>query len=204
MNMEQYSIYLRPFKEDDYIIINKWRNDSEIQRMVVGPFRFVSLAIERDWVQSKMMNNTKDIYWSICLNDDSGKMIGYTSLNNIDHLNKKACWGGILIGDRDCQDGELVFEAAIMVHEYAFEQLNLNRLYGTHFVEHPFTPSFGLALGWTEEGTLRESVYKNGKYRDLRYCSFLKEDYERMKLNNEFNKEHIIKRFINIQRQKRG
>lgn len=196
--MKNYSIYLRPFKDDDYIIINKWRNDIELQRMTVGPIRFVSLGIEKEWVQSKMMNNTKEIYWAICLNDSSQRIIGYTSLNEIDHLNKKACWGGILIGEKDCQDGDLVFEAAILVHEYAFEQLNLNRLYGTHLVDHPFTPSFGLALGWTEEGTLRKAVYKNGKYKDLRYCSFLKEEYERMKLNNEFNKECIIKRFINI------
>lgn len=41
-----------------------------------------------------MMDNRKDIYLAICLNDDSRKMVGYVSVNNIDYLNRTAVGGG--------------------------------------------------------------------------------------------------------------
>lgn len=55
------SIYLRPFRENDYKKINIWRNDFEIQKLVSASYRYVSEAIEHEWVKSKMMENQKDI-----------------------------------------------------------------------------------------------------------------------------------------------
>ena len=97
--MSDFSIFLRPFKENDHLLINKWRNDPEIQKMTGGPIRYVSLEIEREWVLSRMKDNIRNIYWAICLNNESEKMVGYISLNNIDHLNKCADAGGTVIGD---------------------------------------------------------------------------------------------------------
>ena len=54
--MDKLSIYLRPFREDDYKQINIWRNDREIQKLVSTSFKYVSEAIEREWVKSKMMD----------------------------------------------------------------------------------------------------------------------------------------------------
>ena len=84
------SIFLRGFEIEDALLINKWRNDFEIQKLVSTSFKYVSLEIEKEWVKSKMMDNRKDIYLAICLNDDSRKMVGYVSVNNIDYLNRTA------------------------------------------------------------------------------------------------------------------
>ncbi len=74
--MADYSIYLRGFKEEDTVIINRWRNDPEIQKLVSSSFKYVSEAIEREWVKSKMSNNRTDIYLAICLRE-TDEMIGY-------------------------------------------------------------------------------------------------------------------------------
>ena len=73
--MEENKIFLRGFEPEDYILINQWRNDPEMQKLLSGNFRYVSLEMEREWVRQKMMNNTKEIYLSVCLNDESRRMV---------------------------------------------------------------------------------------------------------------------------------
>lgn len=194
--MSKSSIFFRAFNTDDYILINKWRNDHEFQQYTVGPLRYVSLEMEKAWVYEKMMNNTKDLYWAICLNDGSRRMIGYTSINNIDHLNKKAYFGGIVIGEPDCRDGVSLLEAEIIKLDYAYNQLNLNRIYADTQPSHYSSPSLLLALGFQKEGTMRDYVYKNGKYQDIDLYSILREDYNQMSKEGVYELRNLIKRFI--------
>ena len=84
--MDNNKIFLRGFELEDYILINKWRNDPEIQNLLSGNFRYVSSEIEKEWVKQKMMNNTKELYLAICLAEGGCEMIGYTSINNIDYI----------------------------------------------------------------------------------------------------------------------
>lgn len=60
--MEENKIFLRGFESEDYILINQWRNDPEIQKLLSGNFRYVPLEMEKEWVRQKMMNNTKEVY----------------------------------------------------------------------------------------------------------------------------------------------
>lgn len=193
--MSGYSIFLRPFETEDYILINKWRNNLTNQKFTVGPIRYVSLEREKTWVQEKMMNNNKDIYWAICLNDGSRRMIGYTSLNDIDHINKKCGVGGIVIGENDCRDGVSMFEVALIKMDFAFNQLNINRLVAYSLYDHPITPGTVYALGFKEEGIMRDYVYKNGRYQDVIIYSLLKREYEELLKNNELQISKVIKRF---------
>lgn len=158
--MEKYSIYLRPFAEDDYLLINKWRNDHELQRMTGGLIKYVSLEMEREWVHQKMMDNVRDLYLAICLNDGSHRMIGYISLNNIDHLNKTADAGGTVIGEKDCQDGFSMFEALKLLLDYAFLQLNMNRITASCLPDHFLAPYSLGAFGFEKEGRMHECIYK--------------------------------------------
>ena len=53
------------------------------------------------------------------------KMIGYTSINQID-LIQKSFHGGIIIGDKDYRDGQILIDTILHTF-YAFDELNLNR-----------------------------------------------------------------------------
>ncbi len=64
------SIFFRAFEDGDYLIINKWRNDPQLQALTGGVFRYVSSEMEREWVHRKMLDNTQDHYLAICLNDE--------------------------------------------------------------------------------------------------------------------------------------
>lgn len=104
------------------------------------------------------------------------KLIGTARLVNIDHNRQSVEWGyGI---DPKLWGEGYIFEIQELLKEYIFEELGLNRLYGTTMVENERTKSTLIAAGCEEEGILRQ-YYKDhmGKYHDGWMYSMLAEDY---------------------------
>ena len=98
------TIYLRLMEPEDYETTYKWRNDYNMQKMTCGPLRFISKEMEKNWAQRRSLDNTNDIYLAVC-SLESDKMIGYTSINDINYVNRSCSIGGIVIGDKDYRDG---------------------------------------------------------------------------------------------------
>ncbi|WP_369860449.1 MULTISPECIES: GNAT family N-acetyltransferase [Butyricimonas] len=178
--MEENKIFLRGFEPEDYILINQWRNDPEMQKLLSGNFRYVSLEMEREWVRQKMMNNTKEIYLSVCLNDESRRMVGYASVNDIDYVSRCAHGGGVVIGDKQYRDGEIRHEVGRLIRELVFDHLNMNRFTAACLAEHKTSRIMIEACGFQLEGIKRQAVYKNGTYHDQFMFSLLREDYYRL------------------------
>lgn len=196
IDKSNFSIYLRGFKEEDYIIINKWRNDPVLQQLTSTSFKYVSEAIEKEWVKQVMMDNRRNIYLAICLKDND-EIIGYTSLNNIDYINRSVEGGGILI-DKNHQNGIERYEVGILIRELVFDHLNLNRLEARCLVEHKVSHVTIEASGFIKEGLLRDSVFKNGCYHDQYIFSLLREDYYKLLDEGYFNFREYIKRIKNF------
>lgn len=193
-----YSIYLRGFKESDTEPINRWRNDREIQALVSAPFKYVPEAIEREWVKSKMLNNRNDIYLAICLKENH-RMIGYISVNSIDHLNRKAVGGGIIL-DKEFHDGIARHEVGMLIRELVFDHLNLNRYEGKCLVEHTASRIIMEATGYKLEGILRDAVYKDGKFHDQCVYSLLREDYYDWMRRGEYSLKAFAKKVRQIRK----
>ncbi len=196
---DEYSIYLRGFIEEDVPVINRWRNDRRMQALVSAPFKYVPEAIERDWVISKMHENRRDIYLAICLKADD-RMVGYLSVNNIDHLNRTAFGGGIVL-DRDAQDGIVRHEAGILTRQLVFDHLNINRFEGRCLAEHITSRVLMEACGYKLEGTLRQAVYKDGRYHDQCVYSLLRDEYYRLMADGEYSLLSIAKKAKRIKKK---
>ena len=192
------SIYLRGFKEEDYKIINVWRNDPEIQRLVSTGFKYVSEAIEKEWVKKKMMDNTKDIYLAVCLKS-TDEMVGYVSVNDINLLNRVAHGGGIVL-DKQYQDGIIRYEVGMLIRSLVFDQLNINRYEGRCLVSHVASRIIMEATGYKLEGIIRQAIYKDGQYHDQCVYSLLKEDYENWKMNNMYSLSNFSKLVRNLKK----
>ena len=173
-------IYLRAFESEDCLLIYKWRCDEEISLLLAGNKYFSSLQRERKWIEEKINNNTKDIYLSVCLKENN-LMIGYTSINNIDYRNRKAEWGGTIIGEKESWGKGIAKEAAILMLQYIFEELGMNRCYGYCLEKHAITVKLFKSLGFQQEGTLRENVYKSNEYHNVVLFSLLKREHEEIK-----------------------
>jgi RimJ/RimL family protein N-acetyltransferase len=64
---------------------------------------------------------------------------------------------------------------------YAFEDLNLNRIFGETFWTNTVEILNLQELGFITEGTLRQTYYKDGRYIDSVIQSLLRSDYDKLK-----------------------
>ncbi|MBR6063283.1 MAG: GNAT family N-acetyltransferase [Bacteroidales bacterium] len=198
--MSNYSVFLRAFEPDDYLLTHKWRNDPEIQRLIAGHRRYVSSEMEKEWVRSKMLNNSTDIYWAICRNDEEKKMIGYISVNNIDHWTRMASAGGIVIGDRSEQNTFAAIEASVLILKYAFEELNMHKVYASCLKDHKSVVALTLGIGYKYEGTLRDNKFKAGRYHDEETFSMLEDEYFVAKAEGRLEVRAIMKRVVELRK----
>ena len=123
--MKEYKTYLRAIEPEDIEKINEWHNDEKIFSRTMGNKFFISLERDKAWAKKIMMDDSKVIFWAICLKD-SGQMIGSTSITDIDLRNRKAYVGGITV-QQEYQNQKLGFDAFEQVLNYCFYDLGLNR-----------------------------------------------------------------------------
>jgi RimJ/RimL family protein N-acetyltransferase len=168
-------VYLRAFELDDYVMINKWRNDNNIRKYLGGNVYLVSSEREKKSIENKIFDDSKHIYFAICDKKDD-KLIGYTQINNIDLRNLKAEWGGTLIGDKDYIGGGYGKEASMQLLRFLFDQYPIRKCYGYCLVEHPHTSKLMVALGFKQDGILRSDLYKNGEFKDVLLFSILRDE----------------------------
>jgi RimJ/RimL family protein N-acetyltransferase len=69
-------------------------------------------------------------------------------------------------------------EAARAVLQYAFEQLNLNRVYASHFPRNPASGRVMQKIGMKYEGTLRQHFVRWNDPEDLVYYGILKREWK--------------------------
>lgn len=170
------NIYLRLFEPSDFEQTYQWRNDMSIVESTCGTIRFVSKEIERNWVATKSTSNNRDIYLAICSNETNA-MIGYISINDIDYINRKCVFGGIVIGKENETGFAAYIESVQLILSYVFDQLNMNRISESCLSSHKTSIAQSEAFYFEREGLERESIYKNGKYHDVITFSLLRKDY---------------------------
>lgn len=170
-------VYLRAFESDDYILINKWRNDPEINHFLGGNVFLVSAEREKKSVENKIFDDSKNIYFAIC-DIQSNEIIGFSSINNIDMRNLKAQWGGTLIGDKEYIGKGYGKESAALMLNFLFNQYPINKCYSSCLEDHPATIKLFLALGFKQDGILRQDVFKHGEFKNLLLFSILRSEID--------------------------
>lgn len=169
-------LYLRAFEIEDYKLLSKWRHDPEIGDLLCGNRYMVSSERERKWVESKIFDDSKDIYFAICLKEND-QMIGYECIIKIDLRNRKAEWGGVTIGEKPLWGKGYASEAAKMLLHYAFYELPIYKLQGCCLPEHHVTQKMLLSLGFHRDGVLRSEVFRGGEFKDFFLYSLLRDEY---------------------------
>jgi RimJ/RimL family protein N-acetyltransferase len=116
----------------------------------------------------------KEIYLEIYHKKDE-KPIGIVALMDIDWLNRKAKIS-VVIGESEYWGKGIAGEALKLLFNYAFEDLNLHKLYAGIYTPNVRSIRVFEKLGLAPEATLKEEVYVDGKYYDSKiYCVYKKE-----------------------------
>lgn len=176
MNLKGKNVLLRAIESEDIEFLRKIINDEETEKNVVGWSFAISKYEQEKWYQSQIQNKNNIRY----IIEVEERPIGLATLTNIDWKNRKACHGIKLFGN-DIKGKGYGTDTVKTIMKYAFEELQLNRLYGSILEYNIASKALYEKCGWKVEGIAKKSVFKNNKYNDELLLGILKEDYERIK-----------------------
>ena len=123
------------------------------------------------------ISQNKDIKLAICTVEEN-LYIGNVYLTNIDYISRKA-HSHILIGNHDFWNDGYGTEAMSLLLDYAFNHKNLRRIEALVLEDNIASQKMHEKLGYKREGFLRESVYKDGRYKNQICYALLKSEYQK-------------------------
>lgn len=158
-------IYLRAVETTDLDDCVRWVNDSEVTKyLAVGVFPISRLA-EQHWIERAARGDSAtDRLFAICTLDGD-RHIGNAGLHGIDWISRRAELG-IMIGEKDCWSQGYGTDVVRTLARFAFEDINLRRLYLRVFSHNPRGIRCYERCGFIEEGRLRAHHFVNGSYVD--------------------------------------
>lgn len=192
--MEQ-TVLFRKFEERDIDFVFKCKNNEKLNSMIVGQYHPFSFEEASQWVRNCMKEDRPDLkFWAICTNDEEKRIVGWISLADIDSVNQKCSTHSIVIADPEYNDGLAWLESVLFMFKYAFEVLDLNRVYGVSLMGHKMSNRMGPLMFMQTEGILRQAVFKKGKFYDLHYSGILKDEYFAHKKAGDYEIMKLIRR----------
>lgn len=172
-------LILRPFTLEDAPTVRALAGEREIAEMTTVPHPYEE-GIAEEWISSHQgaFERGELVTWAIAHKED-GVLLGAISLS-IDKTNRLAELG-YWVGKPYWGRGYCT-EAAKEALRYAFEALSLNRVQARHMTKNPASGRVMQKIGMTYEGTLRQSVYRWGKFEDMAMYAILREEYVAQKI----------------------
>lgn len=173
MIIDAHSVILRAIEENDLNLLQDMINDPNIELMTSGYCFPVSFDRQRRWFES--YDQQKDLRCMIQIK--GGATIGMIMLTDIDWKNRTAqLHQKIKARIEDRVDGD-VYDAMMGFLNYAFNELDMQCIYGTVLEYNLLSRKLAQKCGLKEEGILRSRVYKNGKRHNLVANSIIREDF---------------------------
>jgi len=156
-------VRLRAFEPEDVPLMHTWLNDGEVQRFQGVRYprstAQVRKAIEED-------NGPRYSHLSLAVVTlADGRLIGDVSLERGSPEDRSALIG-ITIGDKAIWDGGYGTDAMRTLCCVGFQMMNLHRIELHVFAENERARHVYKKIGFHEEGTMRQVLFKNGAYMD--------------------------------------
>jgi len=171
-------VLLRAIKRSDISHFLKWFNDPEVIQYVGLYLPMTEMSEEKFIEELGTTRARSDVMLVIeAMEGDSTKPIGSCGLHQIDPKDRSAIFG-IAIGEKDCWSKGYGTEAARLLINYGFQQLNLHRVSSGAFAFNERSINLHKTLGFREEGRLRQATFKNGQYHDHVQFGILREEWK--------------------------
>jgi [ribosomal protein S5]-alanine N-acetyltransferase len=176
---KEFDIFLKGENIDLVVLTSKiieqtnwynWFNDEENTKYMQKHYFPNSREKQLKFFRDEIEGNNKKIQLGIYHKEDK-ILIGAISLNNINFQHRKCEISGF-IGEKKYQTLKPFLESNKLLIKHAFEQLNMNRIYGGALNED-VSDFFVRFLNFKKEGVLIRDVYKNGKYHNLYLIALL-------------------------------
>lgn len=178
MFIDGQKVGLRPIREEDASIFHGWMNDPEVIQYLLA-YLPITLTAEKQWIENTDKSKDGIVLTIVAKTPIDGKPIGNVAL---DAINKKDGYAtfGIVIGDKDYHECGYGTEAARLMIDYGFNQLNLHRINSSALAFNKRSINMHLKLGFKKEGRQRQKIFKNGGYIDEVLFGLLREEWKKM------------------------
>ena len=156
----------------------RWFNDPEVIQYLQIYLPLTEMAEEK-WLEriSSVTNEVVFVIESIFEGVEK-KPIGNCGLHMINWKDRNATFG-IAIGEKDFWSGGRGTEAAKLLVEYAFCQLNLHRISSSVYDFNDRSLGMHEKIGFQVEGRRRQAIFKNNRYADEVLLGLLKDEWKR-------------------------
>ena len=167
-------VELRRHDRANYPLYAHWYGDEEVWRLTswtAEPLK--PAAVERLFEERERssLDDSFAVHW-----EGEDEPVGVVSLANINQANLAADLS-VIVGDEKDRDRGLGTEAIRILLEYAFEDLELNRV-GLSVFEFNETAIHAYEkLGFEREGRLRKAIWRDGSFQDAILMSVLARDW---------------------------
>lgn len=161
---------LRPIIKDDLATIVAWRNDPIVNRWLSDRIKTMPEAVK--WYESikkNPKNRVDGIY-------EDNRLIGYSAVESVDMVNRR-CEIALIIGDPACWGRRIARAVMTELLRYCLAELKLHRVFATVVRGNERSERLLRSLGFTHEGTNRESLVIHGRLTDLMCFSMLEHEY---------------------------
>lgn len=166
-------LYLRLMEEKDVPYKVKWINDPEVRKTLNFSYPVSEIATKQ-WLNKVALDSSRKDF-IVCLKENDTP-IGYAGLLNIDVKNSKAeSYMGI--GEKNCWGKGYAKETRILLLDYAFKELGLNKVYSYVWIENEKMINLNKSVGFKIEGKLEQDIFSHGEYRDRIIMGILREKY---------------------------
>jgi [ribosomal protein S5]-alanine N-acetyltransferase len=168
------AVYLRPLERADAPLAQTWINNPEVTRTMLR-YRPVNLQNEEEWI-NQVTRSEHDVALVIVVRE-SDRPVGMTGLHAIDAKNRHAGFG-IMLGEPEEWGKGYGGEATRLMLRYAFQTLNLNRVWLHVFEYNPRGLRAYEKAGFRKEGVLRQDNFREGRYWDTVVMGVLRDEWE--------------------------
>jgi RimJ/RimL family protein N-acetyltransferase len=173
--LEGNLVRLRAYKREDLEKAREMYNDPDVNKFLRPGIPYpLRVEDEVKWYES--LNPLGDGAYSFAIERISdGEYIGSCGIDAVDWKNSHAAVG-IFLGKKywDRGYGTDAFSTLI---DFCFSEMNLHRIYLYVFQFNQRAIHTYEKIGFKVDGTLRENVFKNGKYQDELVMSILRNEW---------------------------
>lgn len=178
--LETKRLLLRKYKKEDMDDLYEYASDEEVTRYLTFE-TYKNMEDANQYIQTlleKYRNGNEVSPWAIEWKQNH-KMIGSIGINQWDIENYYIQIGYVL--NKKYWNQGIMTEALKTVIDFAFKNMNIERIELTHDVRNIGSGKVMLKNGLKQEGILRKSKYIKGEFIDCSYYSILREEYESQK-----------------------
>jgi len=170
-------LVLRPMTTDDASAVRLWAGDFEVADTALNIPHPYPDGLAEDWItlHGQAWQEGREAVFGITARSD-GTLLGAIGLAGIDARHRHAELGYWL--GRPFWGLGLATEAVRAVLRFAFETLDLERVFAHYFVRNPASGRVLEKAGMVREGVLRQHVRQWGQPEDLVVCGLLREEWE--------------------------